>query len=640
MYHLTGVRIRNLLRYRGEHELALTRGLYAVTARDEDDPDRSNSLGKSTLGGVIGWCLDGEAWGRRTLDEMISEGEDEGEVNLEFSDGLFVARVRRKGKTLFEVTPPGSDKPCQGEKAQALLDGLLGVSRADRLATSWAEQGDLARLLRLGTDALTELVERWLGLQHLAPAGDDADDRFAAAAAELRDAEQKLRELEGPAGEVDSRDQKVREELVIYEAAREAYAEATVAREVWTLRARRAVLFERIRTLLDLVDEGGKSISLLKKNLPDLDRIKKDRDAVFVAAATASDEAVRFRTAAVGEFDGKCPAAPGFECPARASINGRRIESNSALEKHLTEVYRPAMQRKAEAERLLSSAQEKVTDLRLAEERQRGKERELERAREELHRIDDELAPHSGVPFVNEKPPLPDPPDRGALALALALAEQELARAKKAASSLEDARSRAERCRRDLAAARLAAAVLGPEGVRRRAADRGVAGLAREANRILSRLGSDLRLDPRWGSETQRPASVCPECGRAFPASARVKACECGAARGNKVRHALSFAPSRTSGGALDLGGLALRAAGFALLQGRGANLGTAWFDEPCSQLDRAHRTRVGAGLRDALAERFEQVFVTSHDSTFVAGAGRRIVVIGSGKWSRIEVER
>ena len=125
---LTGLRLTSFLCFKGDHELALQPGIYAVVAEREGDQRKSNAQGKSALLRAIRFVLTGDS-GADTEDEWISYGQPEGGVDAEFSDGTFASRTRKRGAStkLKVITPDGDgERELLDDEAQDFLNRLVG----------------------------------------------------------------------------------------------------------------------------------------------------------------------------------------------------------------------------------------------------------------------------------------------------------------------------------------------------------------------------------------------------------------------------------------------------------------------------------------------------------------------------------
>lgn len=667
MTHVVGMRLRNWMRYRGEFELALEPGCYAVVAEHELDARRSNYLGKSSFLAAFRWALEGiHVEAVDTLDELISWGEDVVGVDLELDDGTFISREKERKKSMTLVVENPHRGPTgvelRGDPAQAEIERVLGISAADRLTTCWSEQGELPLLVKPGTTSgkLTKMVERWLGaeLERLVEAGKIVADRFSSRSGEHAAAVAELHELEERANpaKIEELEQEVKE-LEAEHATRLKQAEQV--REARERHADRRILSEKITKCDELrttIKAGAKAyegeepegavidVEATEKQKTDAQREVSNADA---ERTRLRKEQKRLQLIADGEFDGACPVSAGFVCPAKDTINQRSAPNREALraaERTLEKANDTYAAHELVLKQLHGKLAQHRTDEQRRQQKQRHDDREAERLRlvqVELDKLEAEVAEAKAAGTIplkrgEEPPDYVAAPDLGEL-------EQvrgELADRRNAAGLLHEARLHVESTALKGRAHRLAAGVLGPEGARRRVTERVVTRIELDANRLLHEAGIGLTVKAAWARETSVLADQCPECGCAYPASAKVKRCErCGAPRGHKMSHEFRWRLSNTSGAARDLAGLALRAAGFSWLRGaRGASWSVAAFDEVTGQLDRAHRASVSASIRRLLVGTFSQAFLTAHEPGVLATCDKQILIAGSGDWSTIKV--
>ncbi len=634
---LTGIRLTNWECFRGTHEVSLGSGTYAVVAAMEGDPDRSNALGKSGLLRALRFVLDGKK--PRTvaaLDQLISRGEQELGVDLEFSDGTFISRTKKRGASVQTHLIAGSDVgelDLYQERAEQQLWQLIGFEPDDLLSTCIAEQRQLASLVlpppgRVKSGSgFEEAVHGWLGLDGLVRAGEQALSDLRSKSQALRALEQEQQQVEGRLASFDP------------QAAREAIEWVDVAlaanRKVEELRAsRQAERDEWLRTKArreqaeQEVEAAEDLARMFEQRWPTKPLVtmsaKRAHEAAQTELVTARNAAQEKQKLVTRGFDGRCPVN-GCDCPIREQINEQAgdnklqlFAANTALEQ--------ANIKAATARQLFTQQEHRLRSWELDKS-------DLERLQERAAQAKQLLA----LPLPPE-PVLPSVPDiseqvQSAAELRVQLAEHErlLARQQELTSLVDAARFDAEKLR-------AASLILGPEGAQRRVSERAVRLVERAANAELEQAGIDLRLEVRFGRETQQPAVHCDRCGAAFPVSRSARTClSCQAPRGMKVVPELRFALSRVSGGMEDLGGLALRVAAFRWLRAkRHASWSVAWLDEPFAHLDRAHVRALSAHVQSLLASTFQQSFVCAHHASVLEAMPRRLLVTGRGDWSAL----
>src|SRR4030095_9963814 len=118
--------------YYGEHTIGLADTVYAVTAAHEDDPDRSNWIGKSWFLGAIRFALTGvKPETCPNEDGWISWGEREASVEIILSNGARITRKRKIGSStqleLHQLHIPGVGVAKQ-DLAQAEIYRIIGMN--------------------------------------------------------------------------------------------------------------------------------------------------------------------------------------------------------------------------------------------------------------------------------------------------------------------------------------------------------------------------------------------------------------------------------------------------------------------------------------------------------------------------------
>jgi len=634
---LTGIRVRNWKRFRGTFELELGPGTYAIVAEDEEDSDRSNWLGKSAIVEAVRFAMTGKASSDDgTLDGLISHGEAEMAVDLEFSDSTFVSKSKERGKsvqTFAAVQELAGELEAHQAAAQEAIHEWLCLSAEDFDSTVYIGQKEARRFVDTDPADRTRLINGWLALSPLEVAAARADRRVAA----LVEEDRKLNEVEDRArGEAERHDAEgmvqvvrgleleVEEEREALEAARARWRKAHESVE-----DRAKALMDKqqadahARTLLEL--EAAKKAALGLKVVP----TKRSEELLAGQRAAIEDcrrRVVKKRRLAAGDFDGQCPLmhAP---CPASDEVL-EKTKGNRRMLESAESSLAVAEQETAKTERALAQLRRDNREAETKIERERRLKAEAERLRPaaERHRRCREEIP--------EEPPA-EPSDR-----ALVLAEQALERALELCRELDAARERRAELARELGAWRAACAILGRQGAQRRISRSVLAQIEQGANGLLSRAGIPLQVRAEWGRPTQQMEDQCSRCGAPFPKSRKARQCEaCGSDRGRKLDGKLHVATSSRSGATEDLGGVGFQLAAAAWLRRRrGSPLSTVFLDEPFGALDPHNRRGLAQALARVADIGFEQSFVIAHDRGILDALPRRIQVIGRGKWSEVRV--
>ena len=648
MTHVARIELTNWFRFR-RASIALGPRAYAVEAEQDGDPARSNWIGKTALAEAIPFALFG--WhrfqeGERAPgfeDAWITEGEDSGGVVLELSDGARIERTRaRVQSTQLRLIRKGMacDDPSFNAFAQERIEALVGLSADDYFSTAHVRQKACAALVNAKPAARMEMVAAWLDFAKLDEAGRLVAQKVTARggerdrlAAKLAEVKVKLRDL----GDEDHFGRRLRdvEDAGAFEAeARERVEEAErrsrdllaahaewsrwqggqAARERAEVAARQLVEEERRLAAMPLPGAGPDVAAL-----DGLQRaaIEKAKSALAVAR---------------GEFDGRCPARPGFDCPARAEINAGCEETKAALDAAVIE---------------RNAATDAVTRARDEASKIRQAERERERQAERVAVLRSQAGGGSEIDLRS--------PPREVTAADVQLAQAgvrtgtaQLTALTRALADLNRLRTEVEKLAPDLAdvdrklvAARAARLVLGRGGAQRRIAESACEAIARGANLRLAVRGIDLRISLSWRREGAEPAPSCDACGTAFPRSRTARVCErCGASRGRAVQDRLDVSLSDRSGAAEDLAGLALQRSACAFLRRRrGSGWSTLVLDEPFGALDERHREAVARSLAAVREEDgVEQLLVVAHQPGVLETLPGRILIRARGGENEVEV--
>jgi hypothetical protein len=220
-------------------------------------------------------------------------------------------------------------------------------------------------------------------------------------------------------------------------------------------------------------------------------------------------------------------------------------------------------------------------------------------------------------------------------------AEAAITRVERAKARGGDIAARLAHLAPDVALQRAALQVLGRTGAQRVVAEAALAQVAEDGNAALVEAGIDLSFRVEWSRETKQPAAECDQCGALYPRRERCRKCErCGAPRGRRLSDELRLEPSRRSGGADDLVGVAFKlAAGAWLRRWRKTCWSIMLIDEPFGSLDRANVRRLAQHLGGLLGRRFgaAQSFIVAHHADVLEAMPGRLHVQQSGDGRKIE---
>jgi DNA repair exonuclease SbcCD ATPase subunit len=621
--------VRNWMAFKGETTLDLGPKAYAVSAQLDDDPTRSNFLGKSALVESVLFALTGWLNPSRRFDNAdgwITRGEPLGMVRLTLDDGRVVERSRKVGKSTQL-----SFANAKQDQAQLLIDQALGLTESDLLATSFCVQRECAFLVRAAGADLDEVFGSWLQLGKL----ERAQDRLAKAAAAAGDQVEALaREDE----RLSLQEQGTTKAEPVDEGALQGLLTDVAALEtrVRVARAQHGAK-AKLTEYEQLVAEGVRLRG--EYDAMGHDQRLAHQEAAQEAERRAHSERDKLRAEhqraaalAAGEFDGQCPVGK-MPCPVSADLVASRARNKKLASAALTAL--------GEAERAATAASTNALSAR-------AKVQEVERLAERLQ----SMRERAEKLYEQVDPEAPEPEDLDALEAELRAARDKSNELKTAAAVRVAAISQVVHLQQlraqltpKLAAAKQRAALLGAAALvlrhtRRNVTREALAEIQDAANDDLADLGVPLTVLLRWEREGRGLATECDSCGRPYPESARVKACDCGVARGPKMVSRLDCQLSDRSGGAEDLAGVIVQlAAGRWLREERASAWAVCALDEVTAALDASMRRALTQHLPRMLEQAgYRQAFVVSHSPQVAEALPGKIVVTSSGGFSTAKV--
>lgn len=657
--YFIGLRLTNFMPFRGEHQIDLGPGVFALVAEREGDPRRSNAQGKSALLWALRFALTGDH-PKRTEDEWLTDGEREGGVDVELSDGTFVSRWRTRGEATrlkvvvddidrIQVSLDGNYTPeleLHGDEAQKRIDHVVGLSKTEQSTTWWCEQGRADAFVNGDPGETTADVVRWCGVEPVRRAAKGVADELA----ELLKSDARLLAESDAALQQIAEFERVHVSIGKIDLAIQSKRAALADLEAVAGRDRNAALLDAQYRKLE-ANASERAALVVRATELEADARQKHVDGGALAAAKTSFEVALAKHAdadqktklklrlAVGKFSGLCPVG-GIQCPVTDDLNSRATENRGALEKA------EALQSTAAGK--LASARNHVNDLERIEREGAKIAGDLKAVRERIDRLTtppeivERTAELSGnAPFV----------ERAATEIAerlqrargeLQSLEGDLEQVKRTTVSANTIRDHRAKLAPDITARREALQILGPSGAQRRLVDGFLNEVQDSAAEDLALAGVDLAVTFEWQRELKDPATACANCGQPFPASTRVKACEhCGAQRGRKIEQKLRCLVEPKSGGMDALAGVGVRLAALAWLKARRhSSWSVVALDEPLAAVDQHNRMLIGRHLVAMLGGHYgiEQAFVSAHDPALLAALPRRIVVSGSDRGSTVKV--
>lgn len=634
---ITGLRITNFGRYKGEYELTLENKVYSIVAEREGEPGRSNWCGKSSVLYAMRWCLTGTKPKFARLEgDIITRGEKTGGVDLELSDGTFISRMRDGTTDLLVTTAAGVN--LKKAEAQAHIDELLGVGAGAGADDVWfLEQKALDRFMAMDPSDRAAIAMRWFGLEPLGECATIAGTAHSAELVKLGRARSARATLEMQQSTEALADLQARlSTLQEAELAAEKAAEAELARfsqlnafkGIATARERRAKLADQMREKLP--DSFG----------PTEQDLVKAYDAAVVAHGEAVASTRRARELETGTFDGNCPVTCE-ECPVADAIRGDRTKAGPMRAAALREL--------SEAVAAKNQAQLELADRR--EHLEQAKQLATMNAdidasqaavtaawgeAEELVLVGASEAREQQRQRLEECKRASDAAKRAVWSCIASTQDY-----KANVEALAKAREEETAQERKTLIAQWAARIFGKSGAQKSIISAEFGAIEEAANAILEGAGIDLRVTIQWGREIAGMASLCETCGHDYGKGQTPKICPtCATPRARKVDDRLFVEATDTSGGADNLAGCAVQmAAGAYLRQKGGCGLGTICIDEPFGALDEHNRAALSGTIATMLGRMaLEQGFIISHTTDTADATPGRITVMASGEHSKVAV--
>ncbi len=619
--------------FKGTHTLDLEATVYAVQAKHESDPDRSNWIGKTWFLSSMLFALTGQKPETcKTEDGMVTRGESEMYVKMIADDGTIVKRSRKLTRsTQLELTLPGY-KVQKQTVAQDNLYDAMGMDADDLLATAFIQQKQIARLITADPSVRAGIVNGWIELGPL----QDAEAWLRKEHNELLDEERRISPGEAPEGDLDA----LRGDLKLVQLDLD---DATAERD--TLHAQVSKLVEHktheynVGRLEEIRKEGIQLRTAVDAfEAPDTAALLVAADKAYDAKGSASDREAQLRELLHGDWDGKCPLTCEG-CPVQEDVKtqGASMEiehgeseiildeaaaaSDEARKAHRTAqgAVRTQEDREGRLTRLRDNAAAMLPSVAYIDEH--GAAASADEHQEKVRALDGEIRSY----------------DQDAASLAARIAEHE----RHATASLKAATRRQE-LEGELRTHREAIAVVGRLGAQKEVAEVALGRIQRGANKRLGDAGIDLTVEVAWAREGRGLASHCDACGSAHPKSLKVKTCGiCGATRGPKLVEKLEIVPSDRSGAADDITGLVFQLSASAWLrQKRSASWASACIDEPFASLDKANSRALGTHLHSLIRGNndFDQGFLVAHDAAAMESLPATIQIYGGPDGAAVEV--
>lgn len=662
MIWIERISLTNWLRFQGEHEIELEQKVYAICAEHESDPERSNWCGKTSLLEAIRFALYGTHRHSRE-DDWITNGEKQGGVILDLSDGTTIARSRKRGKsTQLVVVIKKGEVMLQKVAQEAIDDLIVGMTEDDSIATWYFGQRELPRVILQSPAERMQTVGAWLELEPLQRCEERARDQLRSVGDELRklrrDEEMALQQMDQIAkhhlddailcGIEILQAQSAPIKTTLKKAYSDAKTQLAVAEEAMSGIAEDAERLAKWQRADHMATEFDQLVVEGKQTKKELDAAWDDdtdpdrqmnADNLHRMAienlGNARTQLEQKRLLARGKFDGNCPVGD-CPCPIVDDLNARREKNaqvHAAAAGQFGTLQNEAMKLKRDSDEI--------------DERKHERDRLLYRC-QDLKKQAGKLLPAKKL--IAEIGPAPDDHDtddeglqlrRDTAAVVVAGLERDLDRFDELNAHLEQLSASQGDIEKRLKVARQAAWIFGPHGAQKRAAERALGEIESGANARLRQCEIDLSIAVQWGrAHSTKLAEQCDGCGASLPTSKRVKACpDCNAERGPKVIPRLDVVLSDRSGAADDIGGMAFQLSASDWLRSeRDTRWGLACIDEPFGQLDSKNKSQLAKHLVSMLGGSFSQSMIITHDSAVADMLPGRIIVRADDQRSWLEV--
>jgi len=655
--HVKNIKLINFGPYEGEQDLELTEGAYSIVARDIDNPNRSNWLGKSTLLESIPYALFGKHRYKRQTD-LITTGRTEGGVSLTLSNGKTIKRYVSNSKSALEYC----DGPYKltGKVAQDQILKDIGLSQIDFFASSYVAQRQLARLVLCDPSERFHIVSSWIDLDVLEKCAIAAKQSFMRLDSEVMNLELNINEvfqtcsIRGTSAGVPfsnsistmlaSLEKMVEQaclELDLENAALNESAIIVSKMDNWSdydynVKRCNALKEEIYQTRVYF--NSLKRPQMVEPGLIDtgVDTVKELEDSRSKAVYRLS----LLRSTVQGTFSGVCPAM-GLQCPSKGVVDASREQTRDA--------FQAANEELSTINNLLDEHRGMVSELQFKQSQHDKWLHELEACNDKIRHLESELSR-----LDKERPEAP-PARYQEVIEEHSNIKTRVKRIEDRISALTDLRLvfvegiNKQKALRDKLALkrqqcelnRQAFQVFGKQGAQKILAERALSFIETRANDFLVSAQIPLSLEIKWSNETDALALDCFKCGYAFPSGKSVKVCPvCSSERKHKTNDKLSFELSDRSGAAEDLAGMAFQIAAAQYLRiQRDSNLSILLLDEPFGQLDEYNRRSIASHLSAMLmSSGFQQAMIVAHHDGITDVMPNRIVITSKNKFSTVQV--
>lgn len=652
--YIQTIELENWVRFQGIQRLSLEPVVYGVTACQNDNPNRSNWLGKSSFLEAIPFALYGDH--RYTLEnDFMFRGSKLSRVTLEFSNGLKIIRSRT---TVTRVVVAHGGKTFEGEPAEQYIEKILNMNMSDYYSTLFFKQRNLAKFITCEPAERMEKVKNWFRLFDLENCSNMAKKRIANNENMLAQQQIVFNQSEQLVKDNLNKLNSLNSIISTNESINSKNYQKVCDKAIENIDKRIDIIAGKIATYQQQMDniieyskhekntetmsELIKEAQLLKSSITvssevlnrTVESVLKSYQQSNAFYESATREKNNLNNIVVNGFDGVCPVFKG-QCPSSIEVNNKMQQIKKQLDSAIERANGHYENMMAEKKNL-DNARHNYNDT-LRKETQLESYREMYRklkASEEYikaHKKPDDIIEDQGLGTMVDLQV-----EKNTIEQCKSVITSELDRMAKSYVNMNVTRTEIEMHE-------ILGVVFGQGGIQRTIAEKALKEIEAKANALLSGVGIDLNTKINWFTESKKVSNNCEECGLAYPPSAKIKQCSrCGTPRGNNKQYKLTVTLSDRSGAAEDLAGAAYQlAATNWLREERSLPLGVICIDEPFGQLDGEHKRIFANHLATMLKVQYgcEQAFIVAHDQGIMNDYPGCIEITGYKTHSEIKVK-
>jgi len=582
------------------------KNIIGILAEYEENKDKSNKGGKSTIPEAILYCLTGDSRAVKEV-ELIHHGQSEMWVKVVLIEGDKKYSILRgrdiKNKGLLEIN--GVDKK---KEAQQIIDDLIGMNRNEFVLTRFFKQFEINQFMELKPAQKQEYLMRWLK--------NDYWQKLERSV--LDDLNVKLKKLE------------------LYKTKKSTYAEQlnSLKSSVGSIESLKKVIknyqfkknkwIKKLKNLKVSSNEANNlntNIDIINAKIGDLkNKITND----YFKASPKDEEKLRLRCSKLtirilniqqrlADTDGHT----GF-CPILKESCDRIETSKDEIKKlkkdvkllkiKLTSYNSKLYQIKNYQKRLLLL--DKITDLE--QQKNKYENRLFIFDKHEAFEIENKI--QSFDVHLNKS------------TILLVRAEESKTSKEKLKEKIESLNKKISKAQKKVALLKYIAFMFGKNGIPSQEIENAFEEIEDEINYILEQFGTPLQVEFQADRELSTFEDKCIQCGWVFPRGTRIKECKsCDADRRKKRKEEINFKILENgeeegfhmeSGGGKIIISIATRIAITCLQQRQtGSNFNVLFLDEPDTAFDSVNRNNFIGLITKTLINKlgFEQIFWISH---------------------------